>query len=562
MASEFPSKAQNLVEPLLRFTAERPNDVALWFVAHGQTTPVTYRELFEGACRYASALQAKGIKSRDVVILLLDHSIDQYCGFIGAMLLGAVPSFMPPLTSKQKPGLYWAAHATLFARIQPTALIISAVRAKELRRFIPTADFAVLTVEECAKCMMALVRRESLALDGIAFLQHSSGTTQLKRGVELSHRAVLAQISAYSGVLEIVQTDCIASWLPLYHDMGLIACFIMPIVLGLPVVTINPFEWVGEPDILLKAVEQHRCTLTWMPNFAFNHLVRTRRPEVRYDLSSMRAWINCSEPCRAATFDRFVDCFADCGVTDDRLQVCYAMAETVFAVSQTDLARPVRRLRVDAACLSPSARVIERASNEKSVELLSCGEMLPGVEIAIIDEQSEALPELHVGEIAVSASFLFSAYHRLPDRTAAKLHDGIYRTGDLGFLWHDQLQVIGRVDDLIIVNGRNCFCHEIEDIVAFTPGVRPGRAVAFAIEDAGGGSQVAVVVCESELGDGRGTLDLKRMIKESVFTQCDLTIHEVLFVPPGWIIKTTSGKLSRAANRRKYLVMRQKRVKL
>jgi acyl-CoA synthetase (AMP-forming)/AMP-acid ligase II len=541
-----------ILETALRRADQDPEGIALWFYGKGHVTTVSHRDLIQGARRYQAALASRGVKRGDIVILLLDHSLDQYFGFVGAMLLGAIPSFMPPLTSKQIPALYWSSHAALFQRIQPRALIIGDSRAEQLRTHIPDSAFAVVTPSIAAGETEITWPPVDASDDDIALLQHSSGTTQLKKGVQLTHRAILSQVTSYSGVLGISSQDRIASWLPLYHDMGLIACFVMPLVLGLPVASLDPFEWVVAPDLLLRAIETHRCTLTWMPNFAFHHLVRTRRPEARHDVSSIRAWIDCSEPCRAATFDLFAATFADCGVMPDRLQVCYAMAETVFAVSQTRIGRAVSRLRVNSDSLRTQGAVAVQSASEPATDLLSAGAVLPGLTTYIVDDGGQELPPGHIGEIAVAGDFLFSGYDRLPEQTTRKLRNGTYYTNDRGFKFNDELYVLGRVDDLIIINGRNFYCHEIEHVVSGVPGVKPGRAVAFPIDDPGAGTQAGVVVAELD-APGRPDTMLARQIKQTVLSECDLILRDVVLVPPNWIVKTTSGKISRTQNQRKYL---------
>ena len=169
--------------------------------------------------------------------------------------------------------------------------------------------------------------------DEIALLQHSSGTTGLQKGVALSHTAVLNQIAAYSDTLKLTPNDKIVSWLPLYHDMGLIAGFLLPIIQGIPLVLMSPFDWVRHPALLLKAIDQHQGTLCWLPNFAYNHCARRirKRDKAGVDLSSMRAFINCSEPVRHDSHQLFLEKFADNGVTADMLGVSYAMAENTFA---------------------------------------------------------------------------------------------------------------------------------------------------------------------------------------------------------------------------------------
>lgn len=254
----------------------------------------------------------------------------------------------------------------------------------------------------------------AVQLEDVAFIQHSSGTTGLKKGVQLSYGAVAAQISSYAEKLVLADSSCIASWLPLYHDMGLIACFILPLTLGVPVVSLDAFEWVTRPALLFEAIEEHRCTHVWLPNFAFHHLCRTVDPAHGYALGGVQAFIDCSEPCKAETFDLFVETFGSCGVTREQLQCCYAMAETVFAVTQTTLGQ----------------RVQEYQAGKPSRRVLSCGKIISGLDVKIVDRQDVALAPGEVGEIAVRGSFLFTGYFKNEDE---RLSGGWYRTGDTGF---------------------------------------------------------------------------------------------------------------------------------
>jgi fatty-acyl-CoA synthase len=541
-------------EPVLQRASERPSDPAFWFFSKGTVATVTWRDLLEGAQRYSSVFDEAGVKPGHIVIILLDHSVDQYFAFLGALLVGGVPSFMPPLTSKQLPNVYWSSHAILFDRIKPRVLVISAERERQFREAIRLDEFTVITPRDAVRKTSALPSLAWVKPDDTAFLQHSSGTTHLKKGVQLTHRAVIAQVTAYASELRIVEGDRIATWLPLYHDMGLIACFIMPLVLGVPVAALDPFEWVVRPELLLQAIERYRCTITWLPNFAFHHLARTRPPETHYDLTSMRAWIDCSEPCRASTFDLFVTAFRDCGVETERLHVCYAMAETVFAVSQTNLEKPVRRLRADPNTLVLGKKVLIAPHDGPGTTLLSAGCILPGLQVSIVGKTGQVLPEDHVGEIMVSGDFVFSGYHRLLEQTLRKLKNGTYLTNDIGFIHDGELYVLGRLDDLIIINGRNFFCHEIEHVVSAISGLKPGRSVLFSVDDIDTGTQAAILVSETEISDhNSASAKLKREIRQTVLSECDLALREIYLVPPGWLIKTTSGKISRYDNKRKYL---------
>lgn len=531
---------------------ERDN-VFCYFKRGGREETISYSALLSQSRRYAGALQKKGLETGEVVLILLDHTPELLYAFIGAMQAGAIPSFMPPLTPKQDPAVYWSSHQKLFDRIAPATLLIADHALPALRAHLSTEGLKLITLEDCLAPGDCDFRFEPAPSSEIAFLQHSSGTTGLKKGVALSHRAVLQQVEHYTEALALAPSDCIVSWLPLYHDMGLIACFLLPVLTGTPVVMIDPQEWVVNPKLLFQAIQTHRGTLCWQPNFAFHHLCRTVRPSKEFDLSSMRAWIDCSEPCRPETFQLFADRFASIGVTPTQLQVCYAMAESVFAVTQTTLGDHYRELAADPEHLRREDKVVSPAKEAPTQRLLSAGRPITGMEVRVVNRSGDPVPDDTVGEITLRSEFLFAGYYRLDEQTKLKLRDGVYFTGDLGFLREGELYITGRKNDLIIVHGRNYYAHELEYVINQVPGVHPGRNVALGLARPEVGSEDVIVLCEQPLGETPDSESLKKRIKDALLSQANLLPFDVVLVPPSWLIKTTSGKISRTENLAKYV---------
>jgi acyl-CoA synthetase (AMP-forming)/AMP-acid ligase II len=385
----------------------------------------------------------------------------------------------------------------------------------------------------------------------VGLLQHSSGTTGMKKGVALSYASIARQLSAYRESLGLDPARArIVSWLPLYHDMGLISSFLLPLWLGVPIISIDPFDWVGRPELLFEAIEQFGATHAWLPNFAFLHLARRVSPKRRWNLGSLAALISCSEPCKPAAFDAFLDRFAADGIRPETLQTCYAMAETVFAVSQSDVARPVRRLQVDPACISAMGAVRPPRDAGETLSLLSNGRPIPGCQVAILRGQ-DPVGSNEIGEICVSAEYMFSGYHRNAEATRAALHGGWYHTGDIGFIDADEIFVVGRIKDVVIINGKNVFAHDVEEAVSKVAGVKPGRCVAFGRYTDRSGSEQLIVVAERD-GDPTEDPTLQRAINRAVVEEAGVTCNDIRIVPPGWLIKTTSGKTSRSENSLKY----------
>src|SRR5258708_25333154 len=244
--------------------------------------------------------------------------------------------------------------------------------------------------------------------------------------------------------------------------MILIACYALPLILGLSVVAQDAFEWVNRPALLFEAIEEHRCTHIWLPNFAFHHLCRTVDPAQGYALGRVKAFIDCSEPCKPETFDLFVETFGSCGVTREQLQCCYAMAETVFAVTQTKLGQKAEEYQADLDTLLRENRARPATIGKPSRRILSCGKVISGLDVRIMDREGNALASGDAGEVAVRGSFLFSGYFKNEDESRQNLTGGWYRTGDTGFLHEGELYILGRVKEMIIVYGKNLYANDLE----------------------------------------------------------------------------------------------------
>ena len=541
---------------ILRHFRERPGAAFCHQVGDGGETTLTWRDLETDCGAFAGAYRAAGLKIGDQVLIFLRHVPELYGAFFGAMLTGVTPAFMPCSSPRQDPTLYWRSHQALMAQIQPAAVVTDAATLAEMRTSgLSLAGAAVLLIEALRPAML---EPHLVPEDSIGLLQHSSGTTGLKKGVALSYSAIAAQTESYAAAIALTDDDVIVSWLPLYHDMGLIACLILPAYFATPVVHLDPFHWIGRPDTLFEHMVKRKGTLTWLPNFAFEHLAGTvARRANTWDLSGMRAFINCSEPCKAATFDRFAAAFAAAGVRPDQLQCCYAMAETVFAVAQTGAgndgadALPAR-ISVDPVSLDRGCMPATVPAGQ-GVELIETGSIIKGLSLTIHDEAGEVIDDGRIGEVGIAGRFLFSGYNRDPARTAERLRGGVYFSRDLGFVREGRLYILGRMDDLIIVNGRNLYAHEVEAQVNGVLGLKPGRVVAMAWFDARIGSETLVVMAERARGSARPDDAIRREVIGLVHSVFNVTPRAVELLGEGRLVKTSSGKISRKENLARYI---------
>lgn len=550
---------------------------------------INYRQFVQRSLCYSRALEESGISPGEVVILILKHGADLVSSFFGTVIHGAVPSIMPFLTEKLLPEQYRSSLSALFEITAPAAVITFSEFVDDVRT--ASRDTSVRHILQVEKIRFEenIPNSESgdadfygcagleASPDDIVLLQHSSGTTGLQKGVALSHRAVFNQLESYSIALHLEPTDVIVSWLPLYHDMGLIAGFIMPLLMRVPLVLMSPFDWVRAPYRLMQVISHYRGTLCWLPNFAYNFCaqkIRERDME-EVDLSSLRAVINCSEPMYWNSHEMFLKRFNPHGLNPNALATSYAMAENVFAVTQAGIDSAVNVDVIDRHALLTqqiarplkegiSARSADNSGNRSAVRMLSAGKPIEGTIIRVLGEDGEVLPEREIGEIAIQSNCMLTGYYNRPDLTELAFKDGWYLTGDLGYTVDGELYITGRKKDLIIVGGKNIYPQDIEYLASDVDGVHPGRVVAFGVFNEHTGTEDVVIVAEAETGvfeeasnEGKGgqikTEHIANEIRQRVTRGSDITLRHVQIVERNWMVKTSSGKIARSANRDKYL---------
>jgi acyl-CoA synthetase (AMP-forming)/AMP-acid ligase II len=523
--------------------------------------PLTYRGLIRGANRYALTYAREGIQPGEVVILILQHGEDLVYSFWGAILHGAIPAIMPFLTEKLAPEKYRADLASLISITKPTAIVTYPEFEAEVRGALVegvSVRHVILTsqIEAEAEPNFETLQGFKSSPEDIAVLQHSSGTTGLQKGVALSHRAVLNQMEAYGKAIRLdPASDVIVSWLPLYHDMGFIACFIMPVLLRIPLVKMSPFDWVRAPYRLLQSVSQYKGTLSWLPNFAYNfcaHKIRERSLD-GVNLSSWRAVINCSEPVHVESHDLFFEKFSAYGLRKSALQTCYAMAENVFAVTQSLLDGTPVVDEIDRETFMTQRLATPPKPGLPTMKMTSSGHPLPNVKIRVVDEAFNDLPERAVGEIAVQSDCMLTEYFNRPDATEAAIKNGWYLTGDYGYIADGELYVSGRKKDLIIVGGKNVYPQDLEALASEVNGVHAGRTVAFGIYDEEEGTEEVVIIAEADTKDPAEQEAIADAIRRHVTKSSAIALRHVKIVDDKWIIKTSSGKTARLANKEKLL---------
>jgi fatty-acyl-CoA synthase len=546
------------MDALLAAPQEQPF-VTMW-IDEDEIEQVTFGDFVRQARLQAAQFHMHGVIPGDRIILILPQGIPLMSAFAGAMMLGAVPAILAYPNFKADPDKYAVGLSGVTHNLQARLVVIDNEFPSALSERITIADGAQLVRASAISAADAEpLSLPTVALDpgGLAFIQHSAGTTGLQKGVALSHQAVLTQLEHLARALKIGNQDRLYSWLPLYHDMGLIACFMLPLVYHLPIVMQSPLEWVIRPGTMLQLISEFRCTLAWLPNFAFQLLARRVRSEdrVHYDLSSLRALIDCSEPVRAQSIDEFVSAYRECKLAPETVKTSYAMAENVFAITQSHVDDAPRRLWVKGPELWDNHRIVPIADEtDKAICFVSSGACIEANQVRVVDAHGADLPEDRVGEIMIVSDSLFGGYFNRPDLTDQVFENGWYWSGDLGFIHNGELYVIGRKKDLIIVAGKNIYPQDIEEIVCSHPAIHDGRAVAFGLYNPDLGTEDILVVAEVEKEDSlNDSVEIERALRNAISAELDITARAIYLKPPRWVVKSTAGKPARSTTREKLL---------
>lgn len=553
------TKYRTLVDALYAAPADRP--FVTYWVDEDEQEKVTFGEFRLRAQSQAAALRESGVRAGDRVVLIMPQGITLMAAFAGATLLGAVPAILAYPNFKVEPAKYRFGLQGVTRNLSARAIVIDNDFPDDLLEHVSLGDDArLLRAASTNETDDPEPPEVAIASNALAFIQHSAGTTGLQKGVALTHAAVLRHLEHLSTALHVDdERDSVYSWLPLYHDMGLIACFMLPMVCHLPLIMQSPLDWVMHPDTMLEIFTEHKCTLAWLPNFAFQFVPRRTPRErwPRFDLSSARLLINCSEPVRASSMNEFYSAFASCGLKQSALQASYAMAENVFAVTQSGIGGSESPVVISAnggRFRSEHRIVASEKDTPGAISFTSSGRLLPGNKLRVVDDSNTTLSEGHVGELAIRSDSLFDGYYNRPDLTAQALRGGWYYTGDLGFVLNDEVFIVGRKKDLLIIGGENIYPQDIEEIVSGHPAIHDGRAVALGLFNPDLGTEDIVVVAEVEHeGELEYAADIEREIRSKVVAEMGVAVRTIFLKPPKWIVKSTAGKAARSTTREKLL---------
>lgn len=561
-----PETAGTLVEVLDWHARAHPDRIHIFLRDDdGSEQPITYGTLWRWSVSVASALVARGIGRRDTVTIMLRTEADFFPAFFGTLLAGAIPvPIYPPFRAdriaeyaERQVGILSNAGTRLmitFAEVERLAAL--------LRGRVPTLT-SITTLDDLAPDARQGGTTSSplpanpapwLTPDDPALIQYTSGSTGQPKGVLLTHANLVANVRAIVAGLGVEPDDVLVSWLPLYHDMGLIGAWLGTMYAGIPVAILSPLAFLSRPARWLWAIHAHRATLAAAPNFAFDLCVAKIPDEelVGLDLSSLRSVLNGSEAVLPDTMSRFATRFAPLGFPTDAMRPVYGLAESSVGLAITPRRFPARVDHIDRAFHTTGLATPTTASD--ALAFVSCGVPLPEHEIRVVDDHDVPVADRREGPVQFRGPSMMAGYYRNPTATRAiTTDDGWIDTGDLGYLADRELFLTGRRKDVIIKGGRNIYPHEAEALVATIPGVRKGCIAAFGVPDSAVGTERLVVVAETRETETAARERLREAVHHRIADALGVPPDTVILARPGSVLKTSSGKVRRGATKDAYL---------
>jgi fatty-acyl-CoA synthase len=515
-----------------------------------------FSELRDDAIDAAYRLIAAGVKPEDRIALVAETGAEFAALFFGAVYAGAWPVPLPLPTSFGGRDSYVEQLRVQLSSCDPKMLIYPAELGEMAAEAARLAGTTGIDWTEFATRDATPVDLPEADGEAIAYLQYSSGSTRFPHGVAITHHALLNNLAAHSHGMEIIGTDRCISWLPWYHDMGLVGCFLSPVANQVSTDYLKTEDFARRPLAWLDLISRHDGTaLSYSPTFGYDICARRissqMTPSERFDLSRWRIAGNGADMIRPDVMQAFVDAFAEAGFQASAFCPSYGLAEATLAVSLMPPGEGIRVELVEETQLSGGDSADGKPRPQRFRAIVNCGKPVRDMKVEIREEDGTALPEGAIGKVWCSGPSVMVGYFRDPDATAACMTDGWLDTGDMGYMSDGYIYIVGRAKDMIIVNGRNHWPQDIEWAVEQLPGFKAGDIAAFAIQTPNGEETPAVLVqCRSS--DDAERQRLREEIRERVRAVTGMNCV-IELIPPRTLPRTSSGKLSRAKARNLYL---------
>ncbi len=554
---QTPDNAATLTQALQWHLQAHPERLHILLYGEAdQPEPLNYAELWQGAGRVATGLLEHGVQPGDRVALMLPTGRGYFFSFFGALLAGAVPVPIYPPARLSQLEEHLRRHGRILANAGARILItvpeahrvarLLGIQAGTLQHVLSWEDL------DSAESETTPISR---AANNIAFLQYTSGSTGDPKGVTLTHAQLLANIRAMGDAVGASSSDVFISWLPLYHDMGLIGAWLGSLYYGMPLVVMSPLHFLARPSRWLNAIHQHHGTLSAAPNFGYELCLSKIRPEEieGLDLSSWRWAFNGAEPVSATTLQGFARRFASYGFRSTAQAPVYGLAEAAVGLAFPPPGRGPRIDRIQREPFMTSGKALPAADSESdSLSLVACGRPLKGYRVRAVDPAGQQLPERREGRLEFQGPSATSGYFNNSAATRKLMHDGWLDTGDRGYLADGELYITGRIKEMIVRGGRNIWPYELEQAVASVPGIRRGCVAAFPSADPASGTERLVLLAETRETSPQVLQDLRCAIQAKLSDLLGMPADEILLAPPHTVLKTSSGKIRRGALRDLY----------
>jgi 1-acyl-sn-glycerol-3-phosphate acyltransferase len=551
------TQARTLTEALEYHVERQPERLTAFMYEDQKEFPLSYRALWDGAMGYAAGLAQAGLQPGQMVAIMLPTCKEYLYSFYGVLLAGGVPVPLYPPARLTTIEDHMKRHVGILKSAGP-AMMITIPEARPLayllRAQVESLD-SILVPEELNSSSGKNFAPIHGKPGATGFLQYTSGSTGSPKGVVLSHANLMANVRAMGAAVNANPGDVFVSWLPLYHDLGLIGANFASLVLGFPTVLMSPLAFLSRPSSWLRAIHRHRGTMSGGPNFSFELCLRRIQDEDMQgiDLSTWRFAFNAAEPVSPDTIVEFEKRFAQWGLRKNCLSPSYGLAESSVGVAITVPGTPWRADRLDRERFTRTGEAVETTAEDASpLIVIGCGTPIPGHDIRVVDGAGLELPERQEGLLQFRGPSSTSGYYRNPEATRTLFAGEWVNTGDRAYLSEGTLFLTGREKDIIIRAGRNISPYELEQAVGDLAGIRRGCVAVFGSKDPATGTERVVVLAELRNKDDPRREDLERMINDLAMNFIGAPADDIVLAPPGTVPKTSSGKIRRVAAREYY----------
>ena len=551
--------ATTLLEVLDAHLRVHPERVQATVLADDQETPLTYRRLDEASAAIAAGLQRAGVGPRQCVAIMLPTSADYFFAYLGILKAGAIPVPIYPPARVSQLEEHVRRHTGILANAQ-AVLLVTLPEAIGVARLLQVGVPGLRRVATPADLMAGGATPTPVAVhtDDVAFIQYTSGSTGQPKGVALTHANLLANIRAMAAAVQATPRDVFVSWLPLYHDMGLIGAWLGSLVVGFPLAVMSPLAFLARPRQWFEAIARYGGTLSAGPNFAYELCLKHLADDdlAGLDLRTWRLAFNGAEAVSPDTVRRFTERFAACGLAPTAMTPVYGLAEASLGLLFPPLGRAARIDAIDRDSFTREHRAVPaRPEDATALRFIACGRPLAGHDVRIVDVDGRDVGERVEGRLEFRGPSATRGYWRNPEQTVRLFDDGWLDTGDRAYLADGDVYVTGRVKDIVIRGGRNLYPQEIEEAVSAVEGVRKGCVAVFGSADPARGTERLVVLAEvplQRMRDAALLASLRDAIGRSVVQAIGEPADEIVLAPPHTVLKTSSGKVRRSACRDRY----------